>query len=78
MMLLDGKPVNSCSYLALQAVDKEILTVEGLAGTGTVCIKSQRILSGTRWSAVRLLHAWDADLGERPFARQRGTRPNAR
>ena len=33
MMLLDGKPVNSCSYLALQADGREITTVEGLAGT---------------------------------------------
>ena len=32
MMLLDGKPVNSCSYLAMQAVGKEVTTVEGLAG----------------------------------------------
>ena len=32
MMLLDGKPVNSCSYLALQADGREITTVEGLAG----------------------------------------------
>ncbi|MFN8234262.1 MAG: (2Fe-2S)-binding protein, partial [Actinomycetota bacterium] len=32
MMLLDGKPVNSCSYLALQAVGKAVTTVEGLAG----------------------------------------------
>ena len=31
MMLLDGKPVNSCSYLALQAESAEITTVEGLA-----------------------------------------------
>jgi carbon-monoxide dehydrogenase small subunit len=31
MMLLDGKPVNSCSYLALQAEGNEITTVEGLA-----------------------------------------------
>ena len=30
MMLLDGKPVNSCSYLALQAEGREITTVEGL------------------------------------------------
>jgi aerobic-type carbon monoxide dehydrogenase small subunit (CoxS/CutS family) len=30
MMLLDGKPVNSCSYLALQAQGREITTVEGL------------------------------------------------
>jgi len=31
MMLLDGRPVNSCSYLALQAEGAEITTVEGLA-----------------------------------------------
>jgi len=34
MMLLDGKPVNSCSYLALQAEGNEITTVEGLADHG--------------------------------------------
>jgi carbon-monoxide dehydrogenase small subunit len=32
MMLLDGRPVNACSYLALQADGREITTVEGLAG----------------------------------------------
>jgi aerobic-type carbon monoxide dehydrogenase small subunit (CoxS/CutS family) len=32
MMLMDGKPVNSCSYLALQADGRQITTVEGLAG----------------------------------------------
>jgi carbon-monoxide dehydrogenase small subunit len=31
MMLLDGEPVNACSYLALQAEASEITTVEGLA-----------------------------------------------
>ena len=31
MMLLDGRPVNSCSYLALQAVGSEVTTVEGLS-----------------------------------------------
>jgi aerobic-type carbon monoxide dehydrogenase small subunit (CoxS/CutS family) len=34
MMLLDGKPVNSCSYLALQAEGNAITTVEGLADGG--------------------------------------------
>jgi aerobic-type carbon monoxide dehydrogenase small subunit (CoxS/CutS family) len=34
MVLLDGKPVNSCSYLALQAEGREITTVEGLAPGG--------------------------------------------
>jgi len=32
MMLLDGDPVNSCSYLALQAQGRDVTTVEGLAG----------------------------------------------
>jgi aerobic-type carbon monoxide dehydrogenase small subunit (CoxS/CutS family) len=31
MVLLDGQPVNSCSYLAAQAQGREITTVEGLA-----------------------------------------------
>ncbi len=31
MMLLDGKPVNSCSYLALQGDGRDVTTVEGLA-----------------------------------------------
>ena len=30
MVLLDGKPVNSCSYLAVQAQGRAITTVEGL------------------------------------------------
>jgi aerobic-type carbon monoxide dehydrogenase small subunit (CoxS/CutS family) len=33
MVLVDGRPVNSCSYLALQAAGREITTVEGLAGS---------------------------------------------
>lgn len=36
MMLLDGKPVNACSYLALQAADREITTVEGLGTAGAL------------------------------------------
>ena len=31
MMLLDGEPVNACSYLALQAEGRAVTTVEGLA-----------------------------------------------
>ena len=31
MVLLDGQPVNSCSFLALQAQGRRIVTVEGLA-----------------------------------------------
>jgi aerobic-type carbon monoxide dehydrogenase small subunit (CoxS/CutS family) len=32
MVLVDGRPLNSCSYLALQASGRSITTVEGLAG----------------------------------------------
>jgi carbon-monoxide dehydrogenase small subunit len=34
MVLLDGRPVNSCSYLALQADGRRVTTVEGLAVDG--------------------------------------------
>jgi carbon-monoxide dehydrogenase small subunit len=30
MVLLDGQPVNSCSYLAVQADECEVITVEGI------------------------------------------------
>jgi carbon-monoxide dehydrogenase small subunit len=36
MMLLDGRPVNACSYFALQAQGSEITTVEGLADGETL------------------------------------------
>ena len=36
MMLLDGQPVNSCSYLAVQADGSEITTVEGLTPDGNL------------------------------------------
>jgi len=34
MVLLDGRPVNSCSYLALQAEGRDVTTVEGLSSNG--------------------------------------------
>ena len=34
MVLLDGRPLNSCSYLALQAGGRQVTTVEGLAAGG--------------------------------------------
>jgi carbon-monoxide dehydrogenase small subunit len=33
-VLLDGKPVNSCLVLALDADDKDVITIEGLAENG--------------------------------------------
>jgi aerobic-type carbon monoxide dehydrogenase small subunit (CoxS/CutS family) len=34
MVLLDGQPLNSCSYLALQTGGRDVTTVEGLAKDG--------------------------------------------
>ncbi len=34
MVLIDGRPVNSCSYLALQASGRRVTTVEGLGRDG--------------------------------------------
>jgi aerobic carbon-monoxide dehydrogenase small subunit len=36
MVLIDGRPVNSCSYLAVQADGREITTIEGLATNGAM------------------------------------------
>ena len=36
MVLVDGLPVNSCSYLALQADGRQVTTVEGLASGPTL------------------------------------------
>ena len=44
MVLLDGAPVNSCSYLAVQAQGREITTVEGLASAGDLSPMQQAIL----------------------------------
>lgn len=33
-VLIDGKPINSCLYLAIEAQGKDILTVEGLSKGG--------------------------------------------
>ncbi|MGN6170191.1 MAG: (2Fe-2S)-binding protein [Solirubrobacteraceae bacterium] len=44
MMLLDGQPVNSCSYLALQAEGRQITTVEGLAPAGELTGLQQAFL----------------------------------
>jgi len=34
IVLIDGRPVNACSYLALQAAGRTITTVEGLGTSG--------------------------------------------
>ena len=44
MMLLDGRPVNACSYLALQAEGRDVTTVEGLANDGALSPLQQAFL----------------------------------
>jgi carbon-monoxide dehydrogenase small subunit len=36
MVMLDGAPVNACSYLAVQADGREVTTVEGLTPNGSL------------------------------------------
>ena len=45
MMLLDGSPVNACSYLALQADGRSVTTVEGLAAGGELHPLQEEILA---------------------------------
>lgn len=44
MVLLDGQPVNACSYLAVQAQGREIRTVEGLVTDAKLHRLQQTIL----------------------------------
>ena len=47
MMLLDGEPVNACSYLALQADGRDVVTVEGLAaGDGLAPLQRAFLVHG--------------------------------
>ena len=47
MMLLDGQPVNSCSYLAVQADGAEVTTVEGLTpGNGLSPLQEALLTEG--------------------------------
>ncbi len=52
MMLLDGKPVNSCSYLAAQADGREVTTVEGLADGASLAPLQRRSWSTAASSAA--------------------------
>jgi aerobic-type carbon monoxide dehydrogenase small subunit (CoxS/CutS family) len=44
MVLIDGRPVNSCSFLAVQADGREVTTVEGLAAGGEMDPLQRNIL----------------------------------
>ena len=77
MMLLDGKPVNSCSYLALQADGPR-----GHHGRGARRRRRARAAAGGVPAAgrrpVRVLHARHACLGDGAAARQPRSRPTRR
>jgi carbon-monoxide dehydrogenase small subunit len=46
MVLVDGRPVNSCSYLAVQADGRFVTTVEGLGGRdGVLSVLQEAFLS---------------------------------
>jgi aerobic-type carbon monoxide dehydrogenase small subunit (CoxS/CutS family) len=44
IVLVEGRPVNSCSYLALQAHERRVETVEGLGSTGRLHVLQQAFL----------------------------------
>lgn len=45
MMLVDGRPVNSCSYLAVMADGSDVTTVEGLADGDRLAALQQAFLT---------------------------------
>lgn len=45
MMLVDGRPVNSCSYLAVQADGSDVTTVEGLSDGETLAPLQEAFLT---------------------------------
>lgn len=45
MVLLDGQPINSCSYLAVQAQGRDVTTIEGLAGDDDLSPLQRNILA---------------------------------
>jgi carbon-monoxide dehydrogenase small subunit len=78
MVLVDGRPLNSCSYLALQADGRSVSTVEGLAVDGDLSPLQAAFLAhgavqcgfctpGMLMSATALLaenpHPTDAEIG---------------
>jgi aerobic-type carbon monoxide dehydrogenase small subunit (CoxS/CutS family) len=44
MVLIDGRPVNSCSYLAIQVGGRAVQTVEGLASAGELHLLQRMFL----------------------------------
>lgn len=44
MVLVDGRPVNSCSYLAVQAQGRAVTTIEGLASGDALHVLQRNML----------------------------------
>jgi carbon-monoxide dehydrogenase small subunit len=44
MVLLDGQPINSCSYLAAQAAGRRVTTIEGVVENGELDILQRTLL----------------------------------
>jgi carbon-monoxide dehydrogenase small subunit len=64
-IIVEGKAVNSCLILAVEAHGREIVTVEGLAKDGAAPSPPTGLRRrGGR--SVRLLHAGNASLGKSP------------
>jgi len=59
-VLLDGRPVKSCTVFAVQAHNRQLMTVEG-ARAGRQAPSAPGRLHGGARAAVRVLHARHAD-----------------
>ena len=74
-VLMDGKPVNACLILAMEAEGKEIVTIEGL-GERRRAAPHPAGFRGQGGHAVRLLHPGDDPL--RQGSPRRESRPYRR
>ena len=58
---VDGKPVKSCTMLALEADGAEVATIEGQAAPDGTLSAVQQAFPGSPRSAMRVLHPGDGD-----------------
>ena len=72
-VLVDGLPVSSCCYLAVDASGREVTTIEGLARAAGVRAARGGVHPPRR-AAVRLLHAGHAAHGQLPARAGRAAR----
>jgi len=78
MVLLDGRPVNACSFLALQADGRRVTTVEGLAEAGEPNALQRALLEAggiqCGFCTPGMLMSATALLAERPDPTEREVR----